>query len=387
MMTRTEERLADALAARAAAIRPEALRPLIGRPKLGRAPAWRWLAPLAAATSIALVAALMTALGRGSSSAPGMGNVPRYYVWPASSGDAVVHLQVRSTATGAVVARVPDPTLAGGPGWGWFGAQAGFQTYVALAACRGCRRSPMYRFHLDREGRVTHMSIITDRTVPAGAGEFRLSPDGLELAYVMTTKLHGRPAPTIAIMNLHTGRTAFFKGGLSRRGVVTLLRSPAWPRDGRFLTFAVTFCHRSPAPGRAPCSPWTVRSLDPSEHGGLLTSGSVLLATHAPANYLIPYTLAIDPAGTGILRMSYETSADTLVQIDRLTSINLATGKRTVVRRWVGQDTMALYPMGGVVFILSRPGPADRFSAKLRVIGLVGSSGKYQSIPVSPDSG
>src|SRR5262249_5808248 len=198
--------------------------PLIGRIDLSCAPAWRWLAPLAAATSIALVAALIAALGPGSSSAPSMGNMPRYYVWPANSGAAVVHLQVRSTTTGAVVARVPDPILARGAGWGWFGAQAGFRTYVALAACRGCRRNPMYRFHLDREGRVTHMSIITDRTVPAGAGEFRLSPDGSELAYVMTTKLHGRPAPTIAITNLHTGRTAFFRGGPSRPGGVQLLR-------------------------------------------------------------------------------------------------------------------------------------------------------------------
>src|SRR5262249_16868783 len=138
IMTRTEERLADALAAQAAAIRPESLRPLIGRIDLSCAPAWRWLAPLAAAPAIPPVAPLLAGVGPGSSSAPSMGNMPRYYVWPANSGAAVVHLQVRSTTTGAVVARVPDPILARGAGWGWFGAQAGFRTYVALAACRGC---------------------------------------------------------------------------------------------------------------------------------------------------------------------------------------------------------------------------------------------------------
>ena len=75
-MTGTEQRLADALAARASAVNVNSVRPLpptelVPEPRPGRSR--QWLAPAAAAISIALVAALVTLVSR---HAPGAGQEP-----------------------------------------------------------------------------------------------------------------------------------------------------------------------------------------------------------------------------------------------------------------------------------------------------------------------
>jgi len=240
----------------------------------------------------------------------------------------------------------------------------------------------VYSFHLDRDGRVTNMAVITDRTMPVSA-VYSLSPDGSRLGYSMTTVLKGRLTTRIVIFSLRTGRVAVFRGGLGRRGFVPVVRSLSWPRNGKYLAFAVTLCPRS-GPPRSTCSPWTVRSLNPAAHGGSLASGSVLLTTHAPVviNQVIN-PLVINPAGTGALRMSVQPPRSTANQTFRLTSISLTTGERTVLRTWVGPDIEALYATGGVVLVLSAPGRVGQFpSHRFRVIGLIGRSGKYQPLPL-----
>lgn len=117
-MTRTEERLADALAAAARAVPEESLRPLVvperrERGQRGSARPGRpgWLAPVAAALGIALVIGLAVLASRlsGRSAGPTVGlppGVPRYYVETGIRGGRPV---VRSSATGRVTSTVPVP--------------------------------------------------------------------------------------------------------------------------------------------------------------------------------------------------------------------------------------------------------------------------------------
>ena len=125
-MTRTEERLADALAAVARGVREETLPPLGGRDTArgGRGTAhrrrarrrWgRWLAPVAAAAGVTLVVVLASTVHlfaprqQPARVAPPPGGLPRYYVSAESTG-----IQVRRTATGAMTARIS--LFAGSPG-------------------------------------------------------------------------------------------------------------------------------------------------------------------------------------------------------------------------------------------------------------------------------
>ena len=106
-MTRTEERLADALDAAARALREDTLRPLLVPERPRHRPALA--APLAAAAALLLVVgvgvaiAKLAAPGRPSSTVPGP---PPYYVEAGFVGGLP---QVRSTATGAVTDAVTVP--------------------------------------------------------------------------------------------------------------------------------------------------------------------------------------------------------------------------------------------------------------------------------------
>ncbi len=101
-MTRTEERLADALGAAALALREDTLRPLQGPERERHRLAW--VAPVAAAASVFLVVGLGVAL---AGYLPGSGRVnrspgpltapPRYYVEAGLSGELPT---VRSTRSG-----------------------------------------------------------------------------------------------------------------------------------------------------------------------------------------------------------------------------------------------------------------------------------------------
>ena len=117
-MTATEGRLTDALHAAARSVTAPGLRPLgetsAPRPApAGRSPR-RWLAAVASAAAIALIAGIVVAVSarlRTASESTGPG-VPRYYAEITLS----LKLVIRATATGRVTAVVPDP----GPGRGQF---------------------------------------------------------------------------------------------------------------------------------------------------------------------------------------------------------------------------------------------------------------------------
>ncbi len=112
-MTRTEERLRDALTAQAAQVRDDRLRPLPeATDPERRRPAWRnALIPVAAAASVLLVIALVVAVTRHVTqsqppAAPPPAAVPSYFASSVGGGP----VEVRSVITGAVIATVAAPT-------------------------------------------------------------------------------------------------------------------------------------------------------------------------------------------------------------------------------------------------------------------------------------
>src|SRR5436309_2974772 len=126
-MTRTEERLRDALSASAGRVRDERLRPLPTLEAKPRRHTQRthtqrthtaWLAPVAAALSVLLIVALaVTLTGGGHEKAPSAGyrplpaGFPKYFAqFAAQAGPDFV---IRSTSTGAEVTPVMVPDVPG----------------------------------------------------------------------------------------------------------------------------------------------------------------------------------------------------------------------------------------------------------------------------------
>ena len=163
-MTRTEDRLTDALTAAARAIPEDTLRPLVAPPARRRRPAW--ITPLAAALGIVLVVGLALAAGtRLSGARPPAARrpqtpVPRYYVVEGDQGGAPV---VRSTATGQVTATVPVPKRANVGVFDVLASTRGGVFFVAAAA-PGTEGQRLYRFRLTSSGQVSGFA-----PVPGGA--------------------------------------------------------------------------------------------------------------------------------------------------------------------------------------------------------------------------
>ena len=120
-MTRTQDRLRDALSAQAAQVRDDRLRPLPVREpdpgaerKASRRQVWRaWLIPVAAAASVVLVIGLVLTVTRHATppqrqpvnqQAP----LPRYFVRIVPGG-GTPPIEVQSVSTGAVIATVRPP--------------------------------------------------------------------------------------------------------------------------------------------------------------------------------------------------------------------------------------------------------------------------------------
>jgi hypothetical protein len=391
MTTRTENRLADALGARASAVSEESLRPLgVASPAVRdhepRSP-WRWIAPLAAATSVALIATVVAYLAPRSQPAQPASSAPfAYYVWQSALPNGRIGLQVRSTATGAMVATVPEPR--GTYGWQWAGAQAGFHSYVAVASCRTCGyKLTVYRFRLTAAGRVTGLRRLTNvRPIPDRKqlpGSFSLAPDGSELAYTDSGFLFHARQPEVVIINLMTGATKIWRGGLSRPGSDLQLGTLSWSSSSNELAFTVARCpgllgFSSHPQHRAGCTPWTVRSLNPAARGGLLTSGSVLMRRDPQPYNSVPGPV-LSPSGEAILQTTYPVwlTPGAQVHLNAIRSISTTTGRQQVLRRWRSSQISQLISTGGIVLVWSE----DMGGGPQRVIGWIGASGTFRPLP------
>ncbi len=294
-MSRTEDRLADALAAAARAVPERTLRPLASPPARSRRTPW--LAPAAAALAIALVVGLVFAAGmllvRSHPSGPPVGSqrpVPRYYVVEGLQGGRPV---IRATATGKVTGRVPVPRSAN-LGLDDLVASARGGQYFVAAAAPGIQGERLYRFRLTSTGRVTSFAALPGGSLGNRnwtADAIAASPDGSRVAVALSWAGpvcgSGRGVPAcphfstrpsyIDIIDVATGTRGVWRGGTSNAFTVASL---SWTAHDRQLVYLGQSCAHF-QPNSEVCAAGVrtaqVRALDPAIRGGRLDSGPVLL--------------------------------------------------------------------------------------------------------------
>jgi hypothetical protein len=239
-MTELEERLRRDLKSYSERIDPQSVRPLRDPPARRRSPAVRWLAPVTAVTAVIGIITGVSLAGRSAAQPPASllapGQMPAYYVTLAM-GDSprgpsypyVTTAFVRDSATGAVLAALPVPTLttsnstqspsitAAGDDRTFVITELG-QEPVGNAAKAGAPHSAadwtrLARFYLLRvaaNGRSASLSRLPI-SVPGdvGVNDVALSPDGGMLAIAgqsCSAASHCRYTG-IRVINLATGAT------------------------------------------------------------------------------------------------------------------------------------------------------------------------------------
>jgi hypothetical protein len=355
-MTRTEERLADALDAAARALHEDTLRPLLVPDRPRRRPALA--APLAAAAAMLLVVGVGVAVARylpGSGPSPGaVPAPPRYYVEAQLNGNPPV---VRSTATGGVTARVLVPDAANLPGPYLVTAAANGTFFAAVLGQSG---ELIYRFRLSAAGQVRGLSPVPLGVLMGGqwqAGAMAASPDGSQLAVALTptssaisascgssgacTDLFPVQNDQIDVINTGTGARSLWHGGTGR-GYTFNVISLSWTRDGKELAFYGQWCPQGSASTSTACLLGTatggakaeVWALNPSSGGGPLTSGRRLF--RVPATVPDLPQAWISPDGSTITAVVFTGPATRAAASSRpkelaVERISLATGKRLSV--------------------------------------------------------
>jgi hypothetical protein len=318
-MTRTEDRLADALDAVARTVREDTLRPLTA-PGPSHRPRGRpgWLAPVAAAVGVALVVGLAVLAGRITSghtvpTVPLPPGVPRYYVETSLTGGRPV---VRSTATGAVTSTVPVPEVAAANASGYALATADATgTYFAAASSPADRGERLYRFRLTPTGRVTGFSAV-----PAGALASRqwaadalaVSPDGPRIAVGMS--FAGPPGPCgargeracprarpdyVMAIDLATGARTVWRWGRTPVEHGFSVESLSWTNDDRKLILLGQWC--ATVASNQTCSRGRitqVRALYPAAGGGSVAGGRGLLYQPSSSSDIVQ--ALISPDGTSV---------------------------------------------------------------------------------------
>jgi len=423
-MTWTEERLQDALHASAGRVRDDRLRPLPvleprAEPGTGPRAAWRgWLVPAAAAVGVVLVIGLVMAMTGGPRSASRNGSttasgapvtaasVPRYYV--AFTGSIENQsVAVHATATGAVIATLPGPKIAGGWAIGnALAAAPGDRTFYAeyQVASGVLGQTWIYRFSILGSGSVTPMTrikggVISDATGLGNAADLAVSPDGRELALiadstadlsVYTTSY----ADTIIVINLETGEHSVWQGGMARAGKAFMIANLSWAADGHSLVFLALWCDGpigvlgigticSGADVSRGYRYTQVWSLSTATRGGALNSGELLLTQSAryPA---IAQALA-GPGGSDITAVvmsgrAYASGAWQNLAIDHISAaggslLGVDYHRNNVpVAEGVAEEIGLTADPSGRYVLLTYPGPGENH------IGWIGG-GKFHPLP------
>jgi hypothetical protein len=316
-MTRTQDRLRDALSAQAAQVRDDRLRPLPVREpdpgaerKARRRQVWRaWLIPVAAAASVVLVIGLVLTVTRHATppqrqpvnqQAP----LPRYFVRIVPGG-GTPPIEVQSVSTGAVIATVRPPKAPRG----------GTLNVGAVAAAPDDRTFYVEYGVVSPNINVTQTWILSSSITASGSatplttvkggmlshqppdlqtwGSLAVSPDGSKLALTVDSSDHiSNTSPgysdKIIVIDLHTGRRTQWQGGLYRPGKQFSIPDLSWAADGQSLIFLGqwcdpagegTTCDGTPGPGGYRDA--QVWSLSTAAGGGSLTHGRLLLGESA----------------------------------------------------------------------------------------------------------
>ncbi|HME66135.1 MAG TPA: hypothetical protein VKG61_14700 [Streptosporangiaceae bacterium] len=327
-MSRTEDRLQDALSALAGQVRDERLRPLPAPdpdPKRQARNAWRaWLIPAAAAASVLLVVAVVVGVTRHAAEsrtqqATSQVAMPSYFVQWVGNGPSG-RIQVRSVSTGAVIATVPPPKppFAGALSIEGVAAAPDDRTfyveYGAISTNQTGDQIWIFSFSLTGSGSVTPQTMVKGGPItnqPAGLqswGNLAVSPDGTKLALTADSTdrvaaLSPAYSDKIIVIDLLTGQRTQWQGGLFRTGKQFSIPDLSWSADGRSLIFLgqwcdlpgpTTFCSGGSTPGAYRDA--QVWSLSVATGGGSLTRGRVLLRQSARFPLIAQ---AVGPGGSG----------------------------------------------------------------------------------------
>ena len=312
-MSRTEDRLQDALSALASQVRDDRLRPLPAPdpdPRRQARNAWRaWLIPAAAAASVLLIIAVVVAVTRHAAEsrtqqATSQVAMPSYFVQWVGNGPSS-RIQVRSVSTGAVIATVlpPKPPIADALDIEAVAAAPDDRTfyveYGLISPNLTGRQIWIFSFSLTGSGSVTPQTMIKGGPItnslpgqPAW-GNLAVSPDGTKLAFAANsidrvTALSPAYSDKIIVIDLLTGQRTQWQGGLFRTGKQFSIPDLSWSADGRSLIFLGQWC--DPPGPTASCSggsaPGAYRdaqvwSLSIATGGGSLTRGRLLLRQSA----------------------------------------------------------------------------------------------------------
>jgi hypothetical protein len=429
-MASTEERLAGALDAAAETVSPDQVRPLReaqpGR-LAGRRPGTRaghsrwstWLAPAGAAFAALLLVALAivatsgkhparsAAAGTSAARNPAAG-APAYYAevegkfygWYGTDSLQVV---VRATGTGAPVARVPNPAIAGMSNVLPFSvaAAAGDRTFYALYTDWGRGQGDfwIYQFQITPSGHATGLAKVNGGLISGldNIGGFAVSPDGSQLALAVAASHAGTSASTVAeivVINLRTGAHAIWRGGMNRPKLIFGIHDLSWTGDGKSLVYLGQWCPADdilsgiyggftcPTQGNSQQPPkqeasGVVREVHVTSAGGDLAAGPVLLRTSGTT------PVVADPDGKDLITVASSPHSGSF----EVVTISIATGRMTSVLGTVpgdlgpsGGEYLAADPTGNYVLVWT----ADSTTTSSPRHGWVRAGSYHQFAPIFP---
>jgi hypothetical protein len=302
-MTRTEDRLADALRTAAHSVREETMRPLeVPTPAERR---WvRRLVPAAAAACVALVVVIVTvivpSIGPAPSTTAAPSGPPPFYI-----ATGYPQLEVRSAVTGAVTGTIPTPRYGSGASGQTLDPVAvtsvgtSGRDFIAafITTSQGPSLTRLYGFRLTREGHVTGLSLIRGGTLDGlrvlYSYDMAASPDGSKLVLSACGASGISPCGLVAI-DLRTGARTLWTGGLGQRTNGINIMDVGWAPGGGSVTFLTSDCSSLLLQCAGAQSRPQLRELSLGTGGGSLAKSSVLLTASAPYSDLLQAQLSND---------------------------------------------------------------------------------------------
>lgn len=239
-MTRTEDRLADALGAGAELIRQDSLRSLVAPAIEHHRPAGRvWLAASAAAVAVLVVVAGAAAIGtRTAGTGPASGSAaPKYRVEVGKSEDLVV----RSVATGKVTDTLSAALGAKGLS-GTTVASASRASVFAVAYVASGRLFNIDEFGLTKTGRINHLRQV-GKVRDVLNVSLAMSPDGSKIA-LAGLALQGRKSdhPVIEVFDAEAGSHSIWTSSTDSVHSQLAIAGLSWQATGRSLIYQGDWC-------------------------------------------------------------------------------------------------------------------------------------------------